>query len=74
VNEEPVYANPNFQIVLLTKEERKILRFWCPKTLVLIDKSNWLGAIALWNEKPGRHSMKRDEWIRALQLTSSQVA
>ena len=63
-----------FPLVLLTKDERKTLEFWCPKTMALIDECNRLGVIALWNAKSGKPSMSRDEWSRALQRSSAKAA
>jgi hypothetical protein len=69
VKEECTYNDPNFPVVFLTKEERRTLSFWCPKTVALIDETNTLELIRLWNRKPWQ--VCRSKWINRLRFRST---
>ncbi len=53
------HANLEFPIVLLTKDERLILAFWCPRTLALIEETKRFELIELWKSKPGKAGWAR---------------
>ena len=59
MKEECAFTNLDFPVVLLTADERRILTFWCPRTLALIDETNRLELVELWNSTPMRPKPRR---------------
>jgi hypothetical protein len=72
VNEECAYSDLEFPIVLLTRNERRVLGFWCPKTFALIEETNRLELITLWNRETG-HLAQWSRWFNAVRLRSTKT-